>query len=452
VGDRRQELVSFNPRELDVNDELDGESIAHALRELNRLESFTYVPAFRGRAIRMIRRDLPFEELEIDFAALEERKAAELERLERTIAFATSRSCRQQAILRYFGEADAPQCGHCDNCPKKTATGGGAPIATTGGGFVGGAETAPKVLETVRMVLSGVARTQARVACGKNVIAQMLCGSASAKVKKLNFDKLSTYGLLKHLKQADVVTLIEALIAVGLLEQSEFDRFRPVVELTPAGAEVMRGAAPLDVALPIPDELLWKIRYSYPGPEAVAKAESGGRKAEGGREKREGRRGKAEGIAELANDEMWHGNAVAEYEPHVPRETVSSDLAADASFAASARVRRDAAAPAADTTSPIRSSHYWTWRLLVAGFSPAECAAIRGMTSEAVLDDAVRAAESGWSVRPEWFLGPELLATLSRVVAKEKSPDARTLLTRLPPGTREAEVSLYLKCRAAGGD
>jgi hypothetical protein len=37
------------------------------------------------------------------------------------------------------------------------------------------------------------------------------------------------------------------------------------------------------------------------------------------------------------------------------------------------------------------------------------------------------------------------------VVAKEKSPDARTLLTRLPPGTREAEVSLYLKCRDGGG-
>ena len=139
----------------------------------------------------------------------------------------------------------------------------------------------------MRMVLSGVARTQARVACGKNVIAQMLCGSASAKVKKLNFDKLSTYGLLKHLKQGEVVMLIEALVAVGLLEQSEFDRFRPVVELTEAGAEVMRGTAPLDVALPIPDELLWKIRYATRdrkkrqgrGRRAV---ETGGRKGEGG--------------------------------------------------------------------------------------------------------------------------------------------------------------------------
>ena len=62
VGPRRQELVQFNFRDLSVADELDHESIAYALRELNRLEAFTYVPPFRGRAIRMIRRDLPFDD------------------------------------------------------------------------------------------------------------------------------------------------------------------------------------------------------------------------------------------------------------------------------------------------------------------------------------------------------------------------------------------------------
>ena len=69
------------------------------------------------------------------------------------------------------------------------------------------------------------------------------------------------------------------------------------------------------------------------------------------------------------------------------------------------------------------------------------------MTPAAVLDDAVRAAESGWSVRPEWFLGPDLLAALKRAVGQEQSPDVRTLLTQLPSGTREAEVALYLRCR-----
>ena len=116
VGPRRQEIVQFNVRDLSANDEMDQTSIAHALHELNRLEAFTYVPAFRGRAIRMIRRDLAFDQLEIDFEEIERRKAAEYEKLERVVRFAMGGACRQQEILRYFGETNADRCGHCDNC------------------------------------------------------------------------------------------------------------------------------------------------------------------------------------------------------------------------------------------------------------------------------------------------------------------------------------------------
>ena len=47
----------------------------------------------------------------------------------------------------------------------------------------------------------------------------MLCGSGSAKVSKLGLDRLSTFGLLRGVKQAEVVALIDALIAAGHLEQ-----------------------------------------------------------------------------------------------------------------------------------------------------------------------------------------------------------------------------------------
>ena len=86
------------------------------MRELNRLEAFTYVPPFRGRAIRMIRRDLPFEQLEIDFEAHDRRKRQELEKLDRVVRFALSGSCRQRDILRYFGDENPNRCGRCDNC------------------------------------------------------------------------------------------------------------------------------------------------------------------------------------------------------------------------------------------------------------------------------------------------------------------------------------------------
>ncbi len=116
------------------------------------------------------------------------------------------------------------------------------------------------VLEAVRIVLSGVARSESRIACGKNLIAQMLCGSNSAKVKKLRLNQLSTFGLLWQLKQAEVATLIDILIAIGCLEQEEIDRFRPVLRLTPLGGDVMRGKAELPAGLRLPSELRLKLR------------------------------------------------------------------------------------------------------------------------------------------------------------------------------------------------
>jgi ATP-dependent DNA helicase RecQ len=251
VGARRQELIPFSPNRLAIGDEIDQPSLLHALHELNRLEAFTYLPPFRGRAIRMIRRDLPFDKLGIDFAALERRKASEMDKLNQIVSFALSGSCRQREILRYFGEKNPALCGHCDNCGRQ-------PI-----GAVKTSDTrqipSDKSLEAVRMVLSGVARTEARFACGKNLIAQMLCGSKNEKVKKFGLDRLSTFGLLKHLKQAEVVTLVEALISIGCLEQEEVDKFRPVVKLTEFGREVMRAKTQLQNPLPISMDLFRKI-------------------------------------------------------------------------------------------------------------------------------------------------------------------------------------------------
>ncbi len=256
VGTRRHEMVFVHPRELRERSGLDHPSVTHALRELNRLEAFTYVPPFRGRAIRMIRRDVPFDELEIDFDTLERRKAAEYGKLNQVMYYAISPRCRQEEILRYFGDRRSAPCGHCDNCGQRPASTEAVPARQTA---VDG-----KLLEAVRMVLSGVARSQLRltVGCGKNLLAQMLCGSASAKMRKLGLDSLSTFGLLQHLSQPEVATLVDGLVVTGHLEQTEFEPRRPVIQLTPLGSDLMKGKAELEAAPPIPPELLHKIRGS----------------------------------------------------------------------------------------------------------------------------------------------------------------------------------------------
>jgi ATP-dependent DNA helicase RecQ len=266
VGPRRQELVQFSLRELAIDD-MDHAAIANTLRELNSKDWFIYVPPFRGRAIRMIQRNVPFERLEIDFDTLQRRKQAELEKLDCVIRFAMGGSCRQREILRYFGEENAPPCGHCDNCRLhgfsqdcKAATIGRGPEEEPTRQRAASADTLdPAILRTVQIVLSGVARAQRVCSCGRNLVAQMLCGSGNKRLKKLRFDSLSTFGLLKHLTQDEVLLIVDALMTLRCLQPVDVERNRPVIELTEFGGEVMCGRASLPGKLALPPYLLLKL-------------------------------------------------------------------------------------------------------------------------------------------------------------------------------------------------
>ncbi len=499
VGDRRNEMVHFHLHELAAEAELDTTSLGNALRELNRLESFTYVPPFRGRAIRMIRRDLPFEQLDIDFDAHQKRKAAEYEKLQLVVRFATGGKCRQGEILRYFGEKDPQPCGHCDNCEDNNA-------AEATGDETPQAANHPGVIEAVRKVLSGVARAETRIACGKNLIAQMLCGSNSAKMSKLGLNELSTYGLLKHLKQTEVVALIDGLLVVGFLEQEEVEQFRPVVRLTDQGTEVMKGTATLQTTLPIPPELIRKLQGADPGKERSEHEESFEVDLSLLKRLRQWRSERAaaanvpsyhiltnktlEEVARLcprSSDDLLDvkgigpaklsqfGDALLELiasdgspqpdptqpAPTQPSHSIESpseseppiavaplpDPPAKAEVAPSVDSQQAIHGPAEPEPDEGRPSHYWTWRLLAAGFTIDECAAIRGLQREVVIDHALRAIDSGWTVRAEWCFSPESLAVLREVVGESSHEQIRPLLAQLPADFRYEDVKLYMRCR-----
>ncbi len=120
IADRREEAVYIHPRWLMQQLQMDRDALNRTLRELCKLDSFEYVPPFRGRAIHFRRRDVPFSELKIDHETLAARKKADYEKLDRMVAYAQSRSCRQRTILEYFGDASASNCGICDRCQGKT--------------------------------------------------------------------------------------------------------------------------------------------------------------------------------------------------------------------------------------------------------------------------------------------------------------------------------------------
>jgi hypothetical protein len=129
---------------------------------------------------------------------------------------------------------------------------------------------------------------------------------------------------------------------------------------------------------------------------------------------------------------------------------VPHEMAAPCEHVADQDASEPIEAVAEPTDDRVRPSHYWTWRLLSAGFSAEECEAIRGIRRDVVLAHVLRAADEGLPVRAEWCLSAELLAAIRRAVPAGGPVEIRPLLDRLPPGTRYEEVQLFLKCLGWG--
>ncbi len=485
VGPRRHEWCYFQPRDLlrELTD-LDSTDLGRHLRELTSLAAFDYLPPFRGRAIHIPNRELPFGDIEIDFETLDKQKAAEYARLEHVLRFARDHRCRQQRILEYFGQKDAAACGNCDNCqPRATEGTWGTPREVSG-----------PALDAVRIVLSGVARvSQRRVGCGKQLLAKMLCGSSDKAVQRNRLDKLSTFGLLAHLKQTEVAQLADALLLAGLLEQTEIEPFRPIIQMTARGLEVMSGRSEATITLSLPDELWFKLDSSAPravsqqaAPNADlvtrlrswrettrqaqnvpayviltnavidelarvrprTQAELSGVKGIG---PKKAEQFGSELLSILVPQETPPPSKVAPATDTLPRVQAepiapgSPTVVVDAAPAAPVRAPANELAASQPTASEARPSHYWTWRLLSQGFSPDECAAIRSLTSEVVLDHALRAADSGWPIDAHWFLSAEEIATIRAVVGAAPPSRIRPLLDKLPRGTRYEVVQLVVK-------
>jgi ATP-dependent DNA helicase RecQ len=389
VGGRRFERVYLNPRQILQATEMEQAALNRAVRELSKLEAFDFVPPFRGRAVHMLERNKPFEALGIDFAEQDRRKQAEYAKLDRMIRYATTHRCRQLEILDYFGDPNAHECTTCDSC--RTNSSGKATNAISGASGGRNAtgnsssaviamnreahasrspETAPKqnakTLDAVRIVLSGVARAKGRF--GKQLIARMLIGSQAKDIQKYRLNTLSTFGLLAPLTEPQVSSLIDALLAVRLLQQVEERPHRPLLRLTDRGEAIMKGAGSIEEQLPIDIHLQARLQ-SLPlrSPQKSAPKNT-------------------------------HASA-----PISTSDKVTASF--DDINAALAAVATDDELPPSEpidnTKATPKPSHYWTARLLAAGFTIDECQQIRSLPRETVLRHAQ--LSSGETASPQGY-------------------------------------------------
>jgi ATP-dependent DNA helicase RecQ len=143
-----------------------------------------------------------------------------LENLREIDSYCNSVTCRHRLLVEYFGQQyTRSSCGACDVC-------------------LGDVETVDGALEIAQKILSCVAR--ANQSFGIEHIISVVRGENLARVRELQHDRLSTFGILAGHERTTLRNWIWQLISQHCLER-EGDSY-PVLRLGAEAAAVFRGA------------------------------------------------------------------------------------------------------------------------------------------------------------------------------------------------------------------
>ncbi|WP_028611881.1 DNA helicase RecQ [Paenibacillus harenae] len=146
-----------------------------------------------------------------------DRKAIQLSKLHLMMNYSRTQRCLQQFIVDYFGETGVEACGKCSSCLDKSE-----PVNRT---------------EEAKMALSCVGRMKGRF--GVTMAAKVLKGSRDKRLLEFGLDRLSTYGLMRHLPEKEIADWLYWLVSEGYLKLSEGQY--PVVSLTANALPVLEG-------------------------------------------------------------------------------------------------------------------------------------------------------------------------------------------------------------------
>ncbi len=184
----------------------------------------------------------------------------------------------------------------------------------------------------------------------------------------MGLDRLSTFGLFAHLRQTEVQEFLRVLVSEKLLVQVGGLSLRPVLRLTDLGKQVMQGTQPLESPLSMGPALRRKL-LATPAPRAMhAKQEP------------------APTAIDTAVTNTPATNTPAT-NTAVTTGTVTDTAVTDTAVAGQAEP--------ASLGETRREDYYWTWRVRQAGFSAAECAAIRRLDPDEVEEQLRQARLAG---------------------------------------------------------
>lgn len=138
------------------------------------------------------------------------------QKLQAVANYASTPECLQQYIVRYFGQ-DCPPCGHCSNCTDQ--------------------RNVQDITAESKQVLAMVQELHGRF--GKGVVAQALTGSHSQRMNEIGAPQLPSFGALRNFSKQEAASLIDYLVAVGILQTvgSQY----PVIQIALDGWAVLKG-------------------------------------------------------------------------------------------------------------------------------------------------------------------------------------------------------------------
>ena len=141
-------------------------------------------------------------------------------------AFAEAQTCRRLVLLNYFGEGRQQPCGNCDICldPPRRYDG----------------------LVEAQKALSTIYRVGQRF--GMGYVVEVLRGANNQRIRELGHDKLPVYGIGREQSHEHWVSVLRQLIHLGLVMQNITQH--SALQLTEAARPILRGEAPLMLAVP----------------------------------------------------------------------------------------------------------------------------------------------------------------------------------------------------------
>ncbi len=149
--------------------------------------------------------------------ATDRQRRIERQKIEALIGYCETVSCRRQVLLGYFGEADHPPCGNCDNCLMPVPSWDGTIAA--------------------QKALSAIYRTGQRF--GTRHLVDVLLGAETERVQRLKHNRLKTFGVGIELDRRGWLSVYRQLVAQGVVVPDVAGHGG--LSLAPGAAEILRG-------------------------------------------------------------------------------------------------------------------------------------------------------------------------------------------------------------------